>query len=125
MSRGVGGLKARYLVTGGCGFIGAHLVAALVGRGHAVRVLDNLSTGRRANLDDVRGEVELVEGCLGDPDAVRAACEGVEVVLHQAALASVARSVAQPGPTHEANASGTLNVLQAAREAGVRRVVYA
>jgi UDP-glucose 4-epimerase len=113
------------LVTGGAGFIGSHLVEALLARGHAVRVLDNLSTGNRANLAGVSAKVELLVGDVIDEDAVAGAMRGVEVVFHQAALASVPRSIADPWATHQACASGTLHVLQAARKAKVRRVVYA
>src|SRR5262245_17227206 len=113
------------LVTGGAGFIGSHLTEALVARGHCVRVFDNLSTGSRANLAVVRDRVEFIEGDLTDADAVRQAMRDVEVVFHQAALASVPRSIADPLATHNACANGTLHVLLAAREAGVRRVVYA
>jgi UDP-N-acetylglucosamine/UDP-N-acetyl-alpha-D-glucosaminouronate 4-epimerase len=113
------------LVTGGAGFIGSHLAEALVGRGHRVRVLDDFSTGDRANLEDVRGRVEVVEGDITDLETVQRATRGVEVVFHQAALASVPRSVADPLATHRACVDGTLHVLQAARQSGVRRVVYA
>jgi len=113
------------LVTGGAGFIGSHLVDALVQRGQRVRVLDNFSTGDPANLDEVAGQIDLIEGDLTDMDAVQQAMKGVEVVFHQAALASVPRSVANPLATHRACVDGTLNVLLAARDAGVRRVVYA
>jgi UDP-glucose 4-epimerase len=113
------------LVTGGGGFIGSHLVEALVGLGHSVRVLDNFSTGDPDNLLGVRDRVEVIEGDLGDPEAVARAVRGAEVVFHQAALASVPRSVADPMATHRACVDGTLHVLQAARQAGVRRVVYA
>jgi UDP-glucose 4-epimerase len=116
---------ARCLVTGGAGFIGSHLVDALVLHGHEVRVLDNLCTGRRENLAWVGDQVEFIRGDVTDPAAVRAAIQGVEVVYHQAALASVPRSVADPLATHHACATGTLNVLVAARDAGVRRLVYA
>src|SRR5262245_17204406 len=116
---------ATYLVTGGAGFIGSHLVEALVGRGELVRVLDNFSTGDRRNLDAVLDEIELVEGDVTDPETVRHAMRGVEVVFHQAALASVPRSVANPLATHRACVDGTLEVLLAAKEAGVRRVVHA
>jgi UDP-glucose 4-epimerase len=116
---------AECLVTGGAGFIGSHLVEALVRRGDSVRVLDNLSTGRLENLSAVRDQIELIEADLGDLDAVRAATRDVEVVFHQGALASVPRSVADPLATHHACATGTLHVLMAAWEAGVRRVVYA
>ena len=113
------------LVTGGAGFIGSHLVEALVARGHAVRVLDNFSTGDPANLERVREHVRVIDGDITDRATVRAAVQGVEVVFHQAALASVPRSVADPLATHEACVNGTLHVLLAAKECGVRRVVYA
>src|SRR3712207_6419364 len=116
---------AACLVTGGAGFIGSHLVEALVGRGHQVRVLDDLSTGRLANLERVRDRVQVVVGDVADLATARAAAHGAEVVFHQAALASVPRSVADPLATNRACADGTLNVLVAARDAGVRRVVYA
>jgi UDP-glucose 4-epimerase len=116
---------SKCLVTGGAGFIGSHLVEALLARGHEVRVVDNLSTGSRSNLARVDGRVELLIGDLVDPDVAREAVEGVAVVFHQAALASVPRSVADPWATHQACVTGTLNVLLAARAAKVRRVVYA
>jgi UDP-glucose 4-epimerase len=115
----------RILVTGGAGFIGSHLVAALVKRGDQVRVLDNFSTGRRENLGENAAKVELIEADLNDAAAVGRAVAGCEVVFHEAALASVPRSVEKPLETHAACASGTLNVLDQARRAGVRRVVYA
>jgi UDP-glucose 4-epimerase len=111
------------LVTGGGGFIGSHLVDALLQSGSRVRVLDDFSTGLRSNLDSK--SIELVEGSLTDPDAVRRAVDGVKVVYHLGALASVARSVENPLATHAACATGTLHVLDAARKCGVRRVVYA
>lgn len=111
------------LVTGGAGFIGSHLVDELARRGRPVRVLDDLSTGLRSNL--AGSGVELVEGSLTDPAAVARAVQGAGVVYHLGALASVARSVENPGATHAACATGTLNLLDAARRAGVRRVVYA
>jgi UDP-glucose 4-epimerase len=113
------------LVTGGAGFIGSHLTEALAARGHLVRVLDDLSTGRRENLAAVADRVELLVGSVTDPDAVAAAVKEVQWVFHLAALPSVQRSVEAPEPTHEACASGTLQVLSAARRAGVRRLVYA
>ncbi len=113
------------LVTGGAGFIGSHLVEALLGRGHTVRVLDNFSTGDPANLAQVREQVRVFDGDITDLTTVQAAVQGVEVVFHQAALASVPRSVADPLATHHACVNGTLHVLLAARDAGVRRVVYA
>jgi UDP-glucose 4-epimerase len=116
---------AACLVTGGAGFIGSHLVDALLARGHSVRVLDNFSTGSPENLTRIKARIEVVEADLTDLLAVRTAMAGMELVFHQAALASVPRSVADPLATHQACATGTLNILMAAREAGVRRVVYA
>jgi len=114
-----------YLVTGGAGFIGSHIATALVGRGDRVRVLDNLSTGSRQNLAHLADRVELIEGDLLDREAVERAVAGIDVVYHQAALASVPRSVAKPLDTNAACVTGTLNVLDAARQADVRRVIYA
>ena len=113
------------LVTGGGGFIGSHLVHALTSQGQRVRVLDNFSTGLRSNLQTVHPAPEFVEGDLGDADTVNRATAGVNVVYHLAALASVQRSVENPVNTHRVCATGTLNVLDAARRSGVRRVVYA
>jgi UDP-glucose 4-epimerase len=113
------------LVTGGAGFIGSHLAEALVRGGHRVRVLDNLYSGRLANLDPIRRDVEFVEGDCADPDVARRAMRGVEAVLHEAAIPSVTRSVKDPLGSHRGNATATLSVLTAARDAGVRRVVYA
>ena len=113
-----------YLVTGGAGFIGSHLVEELSRRGERVRVVDNLSTGKRSNLDHVAG-VELMVGDLSDLDAARRAVDGVDFVLHQAAIPSVPRSVSDPLTSHNSNINATLNVLLAARDARVRRVVYA
>jgi nucleoside-diphosphate-sugar epimerase len=113
------------LVTGGAGFIGSHLVEELVRRGRPVRVFDNLSTGCRENLAAVGGRIEFVEGDILDPVALRAAMHGVRRVFHQAALRSVPRSVDDPLSSNRVNVDGTLNVLVAAREAGVERVVYA
>ena len=116
---------ARYLVTGGAGFIGSALVRELLRRGEAVRVVDNFLTGRRENLDEVRGQIELCEGDIADFPWLRGAFQGVDYVLHQAALASVPRSMEDPQTRNRVNIDGTLNVLLAARDAGVRRVVYA
>ncbi len=113
------------LVTGGAGFIGSNLVRSLAAAGDEVRVLDDLSTGRPENLDGVGGLVELVEGDVRNQLQVRKAVVGAEVVYHLAALPSVARSVADPRASHQVNVDGTLNVLLAAGEAGVRRLVYA
>jgi UDP-glucose 4-epimerase len=115
----------RILVTGGAGFIGSHLAEALVREGHRVRVLDDLSTGRLENLEAVRGDVEFLRGDCADLAAARKAARGIEVAFHQAAVPSVARSVADPALSHRANATATLHMLIAARDAGVRRFVYA
>ena len=116
---------AKFLITGAAGFIGSHLAHALVERGDEVRGLDNFATGQRENLAGILDRMELVETDLRDADAVRAACEGVDYVLHQGALPSVPRSVKEPRPSHETNIDGTFNVLEGARLAGVKRVVYA
>ncbi len=116
---------ARFLVTGGAGFIGSHLVAELLHRGETVGVLDNLSTGQRRNLDFCKGQVEWYEGDVNDPELLGRALAGVEVVFHQAALPSVPVSIENPLATHVACASGTLQLLDQARHSGVRRLVYA
>lgn len=113
------------LVTGGAGFIGSNLADELIRRGAKVRIIDNLVTGFRENLDEIRGDFEFIEADVADAEAVRKAVEGVEIVFHQAALPSVPRSVANPLETHNACVNGTFNVLSAARDAGVRRVIYA
>lgn len=113
------------LVTGGAGFVGSHMVDALIARGDRVRVLDNLSTGRRENLAHVESKIEFIEGDLIDVATVTRAVEGVDTIFHEAALASVPRSMERPLDTHAACATGTLNLLEAARKAKVRRVVYA
>jgi UDP-glucose 4-epimerase len=113
------------LVTGGAGFIGSHLVDALVAGGWRTRVLDDFSSGREENLADSGAVVEILRGSLCDPELLARALLGVEVVFHQGAVPSVPLSVAEPLRTHEVNATGTLRVLEAARHAGVRRVVYA
>jgi nucleoside-diphosphate-sugar epimerase len=115
---------AHYLVTGGAGFIGSHLVRALVDRGDRVRVVDSLITGKRRNLDGVDG-LEFIEGDLADLAVARRAVDGIEVVLHQAAIPSVPRSVKNPIESNRANIDASLNLLVAARDAGVRRLVYA
>jgi UDP-glucose 4-epimerase len=115
----------KVLVTGGGGFVGSNLVRALLERGDEVVVLDNFATGRRENLDEILDSVELVEGDLRSYERVHAATSGVEVVFHQAALPSVPRSIQDPLTTNAANVDGTLNVLLAARDEGVRRVVFA
>ena len=113
---------AVYLVTGGAGFIGSHLSAALIERGHSVRIVDDLSTGL---VQNVPAGAEFVPGDLRDPEVANAAVRGCEVVLHQAAIASVPLSISEPMIAHDANVNGTLNVLMAAREYGIRRVVFA
>ncbi len=117
--------KARFLVTGGAGFIGSHLVGRLLREGGGVRVLDNLSTGKRENLGEWEGAFDFLEADLCDPEAVAEAVEGVDFILHQAALPSVARSLEDPLLSHRANTLGTLNLLYAARKAGVKRLIYA
>jgi len=116
---------AEYLVTGGAGFIGSHLVHALAGAGRSVRVLDNLATGSWANLEAVADRIEWIEGDLRDGAAVEEAVRGVRYVLHQAALASVPRSVDDPLTSDAVNVGGTLRLLDAARRAGVKRLVFA
>src|SRR5581483_306726 len=115
---------AHYLVTGGAGFIGSHLAEALVRRGDTVRVVDNLVTGKRRNLAHLP-EVEFVEGDLAEFEVAARAMRGIDCVLHQAALPSVPRSVSDPIASNRANVTASLNVLVAARDAGVRRLVYA
>jgi UDP-glucose 4-epimerase len=115
---------ARYLVTGGAGFIGSHLAEELLRRGQAVRVVDSLITGKRRNLEPLNG-VEFVEGDLADLSIAVAAVKGMDYVLHQAAIPSVPRSVKDPVTSNHANIDASLNVLVAARDAGVKRVVYA
>jgi len=114
-----------YLVTGGAGFIGSNIVAELLQRGERVRVLDNFSTGRRENIAPFLEHIELIEGDLRDLDTCRRAARSVDYILHQGAVPSVQRSIDDPLATHNANANGTLNLLVAARDARVRRVVYA
>jgi len=114
-----------YLVTGGAGFIGSHIVQKLVSMGEKVRVLDNLSFGHKANFNGVEAEIDFISGDLLDAAVVTRAMEGIEVVLHQAALRSVPLSVNNPTLVNRVNVEGTLNVFTAARDAGVKRVVYA
>jgi nucleoside-diphosphate-sugar epimerase len=114
-----------FLITGGAGFIGSHIVHELAGMGHRVRVFDDLSTGHRHNLSAVADGVDFVQGSLTETDAVRAAVVDVDYVIHQAAIPSVPRSVKEPIATNAANVTGTLNLLVAARDAGVKRLVYA
>jgi nucleoside-diphosphate-sugar epimerase len=118
-------MTTTFLITGGAGFIGSHIAETLLDRGESVRIFDNLSTGRETNLSALRDRAEFIHADLRDFDAVKAAMKGVEVVFHQAAMASVPRSIAQPIESLETNINGTQHVLLAARDAGVRRVVYA
>jgi UDP-N-acetylglucosamine/UDP-N-acetyl-alpha-D-glucosaminouronate 4-epimerase len=115
---------SHYLVTGGAGFIGSHLTEELVRRGHRVRVADSLITGKRSNLAHIPG-IEFLEGDLANLDFARKAVEGIEYLLHQAAIPSVPRSVKDPITSNRANVDGTLNVLLASRDAGVKRLVFA
>lgn len=117
--------KRLWLVTGGAGFIGSHVAEGLVRRGERVRVLDNLSTGSLRKLASVRDRVEFVKGDIVRPADCARACRGVTFVLHQAAIRSVPKSMDRPLPSNQANVTGTLNMLVAARQAGVRRFVYA
>lgn len=114
-----------YVVTGGAGFIGSHLTERLLKDGFRVHVVDNFATGNRANLERLKGDLEVHEISITDLEALRPIFAGVDTVFHQAALPSVPRSIDDPLTTHNYNATGTLNVLVAARDAGVRRVVYA
>jgi nucleoside-diphosphate-sugar epimerase len=118
-------LTGTYLVTGGAGFIGSHIAAALAAAGARVRVIDDLSTGYEENLAEVGGRVEFERAGLLDAEALRRALEGVEVIFHEAAIPSVPRSVENPAETHRACTEATFRLLMAAREAGVRRLVYA
>ncbi len=117
--------QARYLITGGAGFIGSHIAETLLDQGESVCLFDNFTTGRKSNLDALKGRAQFIEGDLRDFAGVKDAVKGVEVVFHQGALASVPRSIAHPIESLETNINGTQNVLLAARDAGVRRVVYA
>jgi nucleoside-diphosphate-sugar epimerase len=116
---------AKCLVTGGAGFIGSSIVRALLARGDRVRVIDNFFSGKRENLAEVAGDIELIEGDLRDEAAVARACDGVDLIFHQAAIPSVPRSLADPLSSNDANITATLKLLWTAKKAGVRRLVYA
>ncbi len=118
-------MSKTFVVTGGAGFIGSHIAERLLNDGHTVRIVDNFITGKPANLEILKGKVEFHEVSITNPSALRPIFEGVDTVFHHAALASVPLSIENPLLTHENNVNGTLNVLIAARDAGVRRVVYA
>jgi nucleoside-diphosphate-sugar epimerase len=119
------GNQKLYLVTGGAGFIGSHIAESLVKRGERVRVLDNLMTGKRENLTHLVDKLEFIEADIRDANTTRQAMEGVSIVYHEAAIPSVPRSVADPQLSHDVNVNGTFNVLMAARDAGVKRVIFA
>lgn len=116
---------ANYLVTGGAGFIGSNIVETLVRQGRSARVLDNCSTGSLSNLETVIDEIEFVQGDIRDLPLVREAVNGIDYVIHQAALSSVARLVGDPLSTNDVNVTGTLNIMIASRDANVKRIVYA
>ena len=115
---------ANYLVTGGAGFIGSNVARKLLELRHQVRVLDNFLTGKRENLADIRGDIDLIEGDMRNFEAVRQAAQGIDYILHLGALPSVPRSVADPLLSNDININGTLHVLEAARQQGVKRVVF-
>src|SRR5829696_10349119 len=117
-------LTGTVLVTGGAGFIGSHIASALVADGARVRVLDDLATGHRENIDDIGGEVDFIEGSVADEALLNKILKGVELIFHEAAIPSVPRSVEAPRQTHIASVDGTFSLLCAARAQGVRRVVY-
>lgn len=116
---------AKYLVTGGAGFIGSSIAEELLAKGERVRILDDFSSGRRSNVEALKGDVEVVEGSILDAETVARAMKGVEVVFHEAAIPSVVRSVERPQPSMLANVQGTTVVLDVARHEGVRRVIFA
>jgi len=116
---------ARYLITGGAGFIGCNLARYVLSEGHAVVVLDSFATGKRENVEEMLDDIELIEGDIRDRETVDRAVTGCEAVFHEAALGSVTRSVEDPVTTHDVNVNGTITVLEAARAAGVKRVVFA
>ena len=118
-------LTGTVVVTGGAGFIGSHIASALSAGGARVRVLDDLSTGHRENLDEIGGDIDFIQGSVADENVLAKALEGAEVVFHEAAIPSVPRSVLEPAQTHLASVDGTFSLLLAARDQKVRRVVYA
>jgi nucleoside-diphosphate-sugar epimerase len=119
------GLTGIALVTGGAGFIGSHIASALVASGARVRILDDLSTGHRENLEEIGGDIDFVQGSVADEALLKRVLDGVELVFHEAAIPSVPRSVENPRQTHTASVDGTFSLLAAAREKKVRRLIYA
>jgi nucleoside-diphosphate-sugar epimerase len=117
--------QAKYLITGGAGFIGSNIAEKLLASGEKIKIIDDLSTGFRENLAELSGDFEFFEGSLNDAEVLRKALKGVEVIFHQAALPSVPRSIDNPRETHDACVNATFNLLMGAKELGVRRVVYA
>jgi len=113
------------LITGGAGFIGSNMVRFLLEKGEKVRVLDNFETGKHENLDEVKNDIEVIEGDIRDQEVVAKAVDGAEIVYHLAALGSVPRSIKDPKTTHDVNVNGTFNMIEAGRSAGVRRMVFA
>jgi len=113
------------LVTGGAGFIGSHIARSLIEQGARVRIIDNLSTGYEANLNEIGSGLDFINASIADPNALKSALQDVELIFHEAAIPSVPKSVAQPRETHEASVNGTFSLLLAARDAKVRRLVYA
>ena len=118
-------ITTKFLVTGGAGFIGSNLADELIRQGGRVSIIDNFTTGFRENLEEITGDFDFIEGDINDDDAVIRAMEGAEVVFHQAALPSVPRSVENPEETHRVCVNGTFNLLIKAKDAGVRRFIYA
>ncbi|MFA5863236.1 MAG: SDR family oxidoreductase [Phycisphaerae bacterium] len=114
-----------FLVSGGAGFIGSHLAEGLINRGKKVRIIDNFATGKRKNIQHLMDKIELIEGDIRKPEDCKKAVQGVAVVFHEAAIPSVPKSVEDPGLSHQSNVDGTFNMLMAARDAGVKRFVYA
>ena len=125
ISQGKMSLSGIALVTGGAGFIGSHIAAGLVASGARVRIIDDLSTGYRENLEEIGGDIDFVEGSVADENALQRALSDVEVIFHEAAIPSVPRSVDNPRQTHIASVDATFSLLLAARERGVKRIIYA